>query len=169
MLTYPGGSAVTDNDLFDKEVMQFLRNWLREHRADMLLQFDQPLADYLANDALRDFFLTTRRPVQQLLKNESIAGHLARNDHFVYFDELTGEPLLASTEQRIYNLARRMDSEKMHIPFRSVHPKKQTESGDIAAVSTYPVGSDEIRYNSGNYFASARQTGTSLTKTANFV
>jgi hypothetical protein len=47
-----------------------------------------------------------------------------------------------------------MDSERMHVPFRSVHPNKQTEAGDIADISTYPVESEEIRYNSGNHFAS---------------
>lgn len=52
-----------------------------------------------------------------------------------------------------------MESERMHVPFRSVHPNKQTEAGDTADISTYPVDSEEIRYNSGNHFTSRPANG----------
>jgi hypothetical protein len=143
------------NHRFEREVYNFLHAWVQNHQGETLLQFDQPLAEYLANDALRDFFLNTQHPIQQLLKNRSIACHLGRRVRSVYFDPISGDPLLAPTEQRIYNLARRMDSERMHVPFRSVHPNKQTEAGDTADVSTYPIDSEEIRYNSGNHFISS--------------
>jgi hypothetical protein len=146
--------ANAGNYRFEWEIEKFLRAWVHNHEDKTLLQFDQPLDEYLANNALRDFFLTTRHPVQALLKNRAIACHLGRRAAAVYFDPVSGEPLLAHTEQRIYNLARRMDSERMHIPFRSVQPKKQTEAGDIADVSTYAAGCKEVYYNSGNYFAS---------------
>ncbi|GAA4339070.1 hypothetical protein GCM10023149_49520 [Mucilaginibacter gynuensis] len=150
--------AEANNTRFEQEVYNFLRVWVHNHEDETLLQFDQPLDEYLANDALRDFFLNTQHPIQKLLQNRSIASHLGRRARNVYFDPITGDPLLARTEQRIYNLARRMDSEQMHIPFRSVHPNKQTEAGDIADISTYPEES-EIRYNSGNHFTSRPANG----------
>jgi hypothetical protein len=151
--------AEAANSSFEGEVYHFLRTWVQNHEDKTLLQFDQPLDEYLANDALRDFFLNTSHPIQQLLKNRSIACHLGRRVRSVYFDPISGDPLLASTEQRIYNLARRMDSEQMHVPFRSVHPNKQTEAGDTAEISTYPTESGEIRYNSGNHFTSRPANG----------
>jgi hypothetical protein len=151
--------AEADNSSFDGEVYHFLHTWVQNHEDKTLLQFDQPLDEYLANDALRDFFLNTRHPIQRLLKNRPIACHLGRRARAVYFDPISGDPLLAVTEQRIYNLARRMDSEQMHVPFRSVHPNKQTEAGDTADISTYPTGSEEIRYNSGNHFSSRPANG----------
>jgi hypothetical protein len=117
------------------------------------------LEEYLVNDALRDFFLSTPHPLQKLLKNIFIACHLGRRSWDVYFDPATGDPLLAASEQRIYNLARRMDSEYVHVPFRSVQPNKQTAAGDTADISTYPFESDEIRYNSGNHFTSRPANG----------
>lgn len=151
--------AEAANRSFEWEVRNFLCAWVYNHEDKTLLQFDQPLDEYLANDALRDFFLNTRHPIQRLLKNRPIACHLGRRARSVYFDPVTGDPLLAPTEQRIYNLARRMDSERMHVPFRSVHPNKQTEAGDTADISTYPEGSEEIRYNSGNHFSSRPANG----------
>ncbi len=151
--------AEAANRCFEREVYRFLRAWVHEHGDKTLLQFDQPLDEYLANDALRDFFLNTQRPIEQLLKNRFIACHLGRRVKRVYFDPVNGDPMLAPTEQRIYNLARRMDSERLHIPFRSVHPNKQTEAGDTADISNYPPDSEEIRYNSGNHFASRPANG----------
>lgn len=146
--------AEANNHRFDREVYRFLRDWVQDHRAETLLQFDQPTDQYLANDALRDFFLNSRHPVQMLLKDQLIAAHLGRGEHEVYFDQVSGDPLLSPIEQRIYNLARRMDSERMHVPFRSVQSNKQTEAGDTACITTYPEGSEELRYNSGNHFTS---------------
>ncbi|MEO3406803.1 hypothetical protein AAFN85_22995 [Mucilaginibacter sp. CAU 1740] len=141
------------NFFFDQEVHLFLREWVNGHQDNTLLQFEQPLEEYIANDALRDFFLNTRHPIQQLLKNRFISCHLGRRPKVVYFDPVSGDPLLAVTEQRIYNLARRMDGENMHVPFLSIHPNKQTEAGDTADINTYPIGSD-LCYNSGNHFMS---------------
>lgn len=152
--TYTKELAEAKNHCFDGEVYSFLRAWHLDHDEETLLRFDQSLEEYLLNDALRDFFLHARHPVQELLKNVYIAAHLGRCAESVYFDEITGDPLLALTEQRIYNLARRMDSERMHVPFRSVHPNKQTEAGDTAEISSYPEGSELVRYNSGNHFSS---------------
>jgi hypothetical protein len=146
--------AEAANRRFDREIQRFLRAWIRLHDELTFLQFDQTLEQYVANDALRDFFLHTEQPFQALLKNRLIARHLGRRAEMVHFDPISGDPLLARTEQRIYNLARRMDSEQMHIPFRSVQPNKQTAAGDTADIHTYPVGSEEIRYNSGNHFTS---------------
>ncbi|TCD12123.1 hypothetical protein EZ449_03645 [Pedobacter frigidisoli] len=146
--------AETTNNRFEREVYEFLREWILNHEDRILLQFDQPVDEYLVNDALRDFFLNTQHPIQKLLTNPFIASHLGRCVESVYFDPISGDPLLAATEQRIYNLARRMDSQQMHVPFRSVHPNKQTEAGDTANISTYPPNSEEIRYNSGNHFTS---------------
>jgi hypothetical protein len=151
--------AEAANRFFEHEIYRFLYLWARDHRENTLLQFDQPLEVYLTNDALRDFFLTTPHPVQQLLSNRFIARHLGRRARGVYFDPVTGDPLLSNTEQRIYNLARRMDSERMHVPFRSVHPNKQTEAGDNADISTYPPDCELIRYNSGNHFTSRPANG----------
>jgi len=142
------------NRSFEREVYKFLSTWVQDNEDKTMLRFDQTLDEYLANDAWRDFFLHTQHPIQQLLKNRFITCHLGRRAGGVYFDPVSGDPLLAPTEQRIYNLARRMDSERMHVPFRSVHPNKQTIAGDTAAISTYPVDSEEIRYNSGNHFTS---------------
>ncbi|MHA4895016.1 hypothetical protein ACXZ1K_09700 [Pedobacter sp. PWIIR3] len=151
--------AEKTNIRFDNEVYRFLRNWAVKNQEKPLLQFDQPLDEYLRNDALRDFFLNTTHPIQKLLRHRFIARHLGRRAKRVYFDPVTGDPLLAITEQRIYNLARRMDSERMHVPFRSVHPNKQTETGDTAHIDTYPPESEEIRYNSGNHFTSRPANG----------
>ncbi|TSJ40995.1 hypothetical protein FO440_14775 [Mucilaginibacter corticis] len=142
------------NARFERKMKKYLRKWVRNHEERTLLKFDQPPKDYLANDALRDFFLSTGQPLLKLLKHRFAARHLSRPASEVYFDEVTGDPLFAPSEQRIYNLARRMDSERMHIPFRSVHPVKQTAAGDTAPIDTYPPESQEIRYNSGNHFSS---------------
>ena len=152
--TFTKEIALAANYSFDRKVYQFLRTWVEEHADKTLLQFNQTLDEYLVNDALRDFFMNTQHPIQQLLKNRFIACHLGRRVGSVYFDPVSGDPLLAGIEERIYNLARRMDSERMHVPFRSVHPNKQTEAGDTADVSSYPADSEEIRYNSGNHFTS---------------
>lgn len=146
--------AEAANRRFDREIQRFLRLWVKVHDELTILQFDQTMDQYLANDALRDFFLHTAQPFQVILKNRFIAKHLGRRAELVHFDPVSGDPLLARTEQRIYNLARRMDSEQMHIPFRSVQPNKQTVAGDTADINTYPEGSEEIRYNSGNHFTS---------------
>lgn len=151
--------AEAANRGFEQEVYRFLREWVQNHADKTLLQFDQTLEQYLSNDALRDFFLNTQHPIQQLLQNHFIATHLGRSVENVYFNPINGDPLLALTEQRIYNLARRMDSERMHVPFRSIHPNKQTEAGDTADISTYPAESEEIRYNSGNHFISRPANG----------
>jgi hypothetical protein len=150
------GSAAADsaNAGFESIVLRFLREWVKGHGEFLLLRFDQSLEEYLAGDALRDFFLTTSRPLQELLKDEQIARHLGRDVSLVYFDPVSGDPLFAKAEQRIYNLARRMDSERMHVPFRSVHPLKQTTFGDLADIASYPPNAEEVRYNSGNHFAS---------------
>jgi hypothetical protein len=145
--------AVAANHNFELQVYQLLSGWVSQHDSETLLRFDQPLEKYLVNDGLRDFFLSVTHPLQQLLQHSSIAHHLGRSIDEVYFDPINGDPLFSVSEQRIYNLARRMDSEQMDIPFRSVHPSKQTEAGDIADIGTYPVES-EIRYNSGNHFTS---------------
>jgi len=152
--------AEAANGCFEQEVYKFLRMWALNHEDDTLLRFDQPLNDYLENDALRDFFLSTQHPIQMMLENSIIATHLGRCADCVYFDEISGDPLFAPAEQRIYNLARRMDCESMHIPFRSVHPNKQTEAGDTADISTYPIDSEAVRYNSGNHFTSRPANGT---------
>lgn len=146
--------AEATNHFFEQEIQRFLRTWVLDHEDKTLLQFDQTLDEYLANDALRDFFLNTQHPIQKLLENPRVASHLSRNTRNVYYDPINGDPFLARSEQRIYNLARRMDSEEMHVPFRSVQPDKQTEAGDTADISTYPKDSEEIRYNSGNHFTS---------------
>ncbi|CAM4070027.1 hypothetical protein SAMN06265348_102242 [Pedobacter westerhofensis] len=146
--------AEAANRRFEREIQRFLRSWVKFNEHLTLLRFDQTMEQYLANDALRDFFLHTTHPIRELLKNRCIARHLGRRVEVVHFDPQSGDPLLAPTEQRIYNLARRMDSEQMHIPFRSVQPDKQTAAGDTADISTYPEGSEEIRYNSGNHFSS---------------
>jgi hypothetical protein len=146
--------AEATNHFFEQEIQRFLRTWVLDHEDKTLLQFDQTLDEYLANDALRDFFLNTQHPIQKLLENPRIARHLSRNTRNVYYNPINGDPFLARSEQRIYNLARRMDSEEMHVPFRSVQPDKQTEAGDTADINTYPPDSEEIRYNSGNHFTS---------------
>jgi hypothetical protein len=146
--------AEAANRRFEREIQRFLRTWIRLYDELTILQFDQTPDQYLANGALRDFFIHTDQPFQAMLKNRFIARHLGRRPEMVHFDPLSGDPLLSRTEQRIYNLARRIDSEQMHIPFRSVQPNKQTEAGDTADISSYPAGSEEIRYNSGNHFTS---------------
>lgn len=146
--------AVAANHKFELEIDQFLRNWVVQHENEMLLRFDQPLEEYLANDALRDFFLSSVHPLQQLLQQSTIASHLGRGVNEVYFDPICGDPLFSTFEQRIYNLARRMDSERMDIPFRTIQPSKQTEAGDTADISTYPIDCEQLRYNSGNHFTS---------------
>jgi hypothetical protein len=146
--------AIASNHFFEQEITRFLRLWVVKNEDQTLLRFDQTLEEYLANDALRDFFLNTAHPVQTLLENSRVAGHLARSIDQVFFDPINGDPLLAPSEQRIYNLSRRMDSEQMHVPFRSVQPNKQTEAGDTADIASYPEDSEELRYNSGNHFTS---------------
>ncbi|MEO6151481.1 MAG: hypothetical protein ABIP28_15025, partial [Mucilaginibacter sp.] len=152
-------AAAAANFNFERDIYLFLRNWVDRHEGETLLRVDQPLEEYLGADALRDFFLNSTHPLQQLLQHSTIAGHLGRNEAEVYFDPTTGDPLFAPSEQRIYNLARRMDSEKMDIPFRSVHPCKQTATGDTADISTYPAESEQLRYNSGNHFSSRPANG----------
>jgi hypothetical protein len=152
-------TAEAANHNFELEVYGFLRKWVCEHESEMLLRFDQSLDEYLSNNALRDFFLHSVHPLKQLLQQNAIACHLIRGVDEVYFDPISGDPLLAPAEQRIYNLAHRMDSERMHVPFRSVQPAKQTEAGDTADIATYPTESENLRYNSGNHFTSRPANG----------
>ena len=152
-------TAEAANRNFELEMHDFLRNWIFQHESKTLLRFDQSLDEYLSNNALRDFFLHSVHPLKQLLQQNSIARHLSRGADQVYFDPTSGDPLLAPAEQRIYNLAHRMDSERMHVPFRSVQPVKQTEAGDTADIATYPPESENIRYNSGNHFTSRPANG----------
>lgn len=147
-------AAVAANCNFEHEIYNFLQAWVDNSEEKTLLRFEQPLDMYLSNDALRDFFLNTQFPLQQLLKNSAIAAHLGRCTQSVHFDSVSGDPLLSATEERIYNLARRMDAEQMHVPFRFMHPNKQTDAGNSADISTYPVDSEEVRYNSSNHFTS---------------
>ncbi|TWR27309.1 hypothetical protein FPZ42_06615 [Mucilaginibacter achroorhodeus] len=147
-------TAEAANCNFNLEVQSFLRKWVIRYQTEMPLRFDQSLEEYLSNNALRDFFLHSAHPLKQLLQEGCIARHLVRGIDHVHFDPVSGDPLFATAEQRIYNLAHRIDSENMHVPFRSVQPAKQTEAGDIADISTYPPESDRLRYNSGNHFAS---------------
>jgi hypothetical protein len=158
-LMYTKERAEIANADFEFEVNHFLRNWISQHEGETLLRFDQSLEEYLSNDALRDFFLHSVHPLKQLLRQRVIASHLGRSVSEVYFNPTSGDPFFSSIEQRIYNLAHRMDSEKMHIPFRSIHPCKQTEAGDNSDISTYPVESEQIRYNSGNHFTSRPANG----------
>ena len=152
-------TAEAANDHFESEVHGFLRNWISQQESETLLRFDQSIDEYLSNNALRDFFLHSGHPLTQLLQHSPIASHLGRGANEVYFDPTSGDPLFAPAEQRIYNLAHRIDMERMHIPFRSVQPAKQTEAGDTAEVATYPAGSEQIRYNSGNHFTSRPANG----------
>lgn len=147
------------NQRFENTMHRFLKRWAKTNGQATLLRFDQPLGDYLQGDALRDFFLSTSHPMHELLKHTVIAKHLGRSVRRVYFDPVTGDPLFAVTEQRIYNLARRLDSEKMQVPFRSVQPNKQTPEGDTADIASYPEQSDTLRYNSGNHFSSRPANG----------
>ncbi|MDN3551174.1 hypothetical protein [Mucilaginibacter aquaedulcis] len=145
--------AEAKNVRFEKKMYRLLRTWVKNNPDKALLQFDQSLDEYLANNALRDYFLCTETPLRKLLLNRFVADHLGRTITKVYFDQVTGDPVFSPSEQRLYNLARRMSCEKMHIPFRSIHPLKQTEAGDNADIETYPLES-EVRYNSGNHFTS---------------
>ncbi len=154
LCTCAEAKALAANLGFEQEMHQFLRTWVQQEEDKTLLRFERPLLEYLAEDALRDFFLNTPHPLQQLIKVPQIAAHLGRGINEVYFDVESGDPLLSPTERRIYNLARRMDSELMHVPFRFIQPNKQTETGDDADITTYPVDSEELRYNSGNHFTS---------------
>lgn len=159
LLTCIKATAEAANLNFERELYCFLHKWVNQHEDETLLRFDQPLAEYLENNALRDFFLISSQPLQQLLQHTAIASHLVRDAAGVYFDPISGDPLFARFEQRIYNLARRMDGKTMDVPFRSVQSNKQTEAGDTADISTYPVDSEEIRYNSGNHFTSRPANG----------
>ncbi|WP_053058197.1 hypothetical protein [Pedobacter sp. BMA] len=142
------------NMAFESDISSFLCAWMVKQSKPGLLRFDQDNSAYLENDALRDFFISSENPMGELLSDERIFLHLNRPEHLVYFDSISGDPLLSRSEQRIYNLARRMEHVEVHIPFRSVQPNKQTEVGDIADIETYPEDSAEVRYNSGNHFAS---------------
>lgn len=156
---YPRERAEADNLRFEQVVHQFLWEWVRVHQENKLFKLGQSLETYFANDALRDFFSNTKQPLPLLLKDRSIALHLGRRAQKVFFDPESGDPLLSTAEQRIYNLARKLNGERLHIPFRSVQVNKQTEMGDIADISTYPNGSELLRYNSGNHFASRPANG----------
>ncbi|MBE7175323.1 MAG: hypothetical protein INR69_02915 [Mucilaginibacter polytrichastri] len=146
-------AAVAGNALFDREVGIFIDAW-RNARAGLPDEHqDNVLLPCGNDDALHDFFRCAENPLQHLLSHAAIAAHLSRPAENVFFDPESGDPLLASFEQRIYNLARRLSDESAHVPFRSIHPHKQTPAGDNALISSYPADS-EIRYNSGNHFAS---------------
>ncbi|QXV63639.1 hypothetical protein INP83_10970 [Mucilaginibacter sp. 21P] len=146
--------AQAANYNFDLAVQSFLRIWVSQYESKTLLRFDQSLEEYLTNNALRDFFLHSENPLKELLQSDVIARHLSRRADEVYFDEVSRDPLFAKAEQRIYNLAHRLSSERLHVPFRSVQPAKQTEPGDTANIASYPPDSENLRYNSGNHFTS---------------
>ena len=147
------------NMAFESEVSSFLSAWMiRQNKPEILTSHSQSRS-YLGYGALRDFFSISGNPMGELLDVDSIFNHLNRAEHLVYFDPISSDPLFSRAEQRIYNLARRLDKAEINIPFRSVQVNKQTEFGDIAEICTYPSDSEELRYNSGNHFASRPANG----------
>ena len=156
------------NMAFESDISSFLNAWMIKQSTPGLIQFDQRNEAYLENDALRDFFISSENPMEELLSNDSIFFHLNRPEHLVHFDTFSGDPLFSRSEQRIYNLARRMEQVAGHIPFRSVQPNKQTEAGDIADIKTYPEDSEELRYNSGNHFTSRPANANVFTQNSEF-
>jgi hypothetical protein len=147
-------AAEAANIQFDLDINELLLAWQNRYKEKMLIEFGQLREQDPAIDALQELFLYEQHPLGQLLENSSVARHLGRNEADVYFDPTSGDPLFSAMEQRVYNLARRIDSERMHVPFRCVHPYKQTEAGDTADINSYPVDSELVRYNSGNHFIS---------------
>ena len=72
------------NDIFDDEVLTYLRRWA--------ISDDEV---YLSTDALRDYFLLAQNPLHTLLQQDAIGSHLGRHFEEVYFDSTTGDPLLS--------------------------------------------------------------------------
>ncbi len=89
--------AEAANSLFEYEIYKFLKRWTRYHPDKTLLRFNRPLDEYLAQDALIDFFLHSKKPLLKLLNTRAIANHLGRAADVVYFDPITSDPLLAPT------------------------------------------------------------------------
>ena len=143
--------ATTANNGFDIAVKHFLRKWIE---SNALAADTDSLEDFINNGALREFFKRTDEPFQALLTDKTIARHLCRTHHEVYFDPETKEPLLSPYETRIYNLA--AHRQDFGIPYRFIPLSRQGNHGDRAQEHELPENKQDRDMDIGDLFATRR-------------
>lgn len=154
--------ALTANLMFDDSVKRFLRNWTDEHPG-LLSIHENPVGTtentFREGDALHAFFSFSENPLAQLLEQPTIAQHLLRPYSAVYFQPDAYEPLLATFEQRIYNLA--SHQVPLAVPFRYSSRNRQGQYGQTLGPDDLPP--NQWKEDIGVYFGTRRSDQIALT------
>lgn len=157
---YSQEQAQQQNVQFDEQVKAFLRDWLQKgspEGADME-NHQQAIEEFINGGALREYFKRHEDPFQKLLENKSIARHLYRKHHQVYFDPVTHEPALSQFESRIYNLS--AHRQHLQIPYRFIPISRQGSNGDRATNEELAPELQGKDNDIGDYFATRRADET---------
>lgn len=153
-LPYTGTQAQRDNERFDHAVEAFLRRWITDGSGQSTTEENNSVEEFIAGGALREYFKRHHDPLELLLRDPIIAQHLGRNHLRVHFDPVTGQPMLAKFEARIYNLA--AHREHLQIPYRYTPTKRQGAFGDSAERHEWSEEEAKKGPNIGDYFGTRR-------------
>lgn len=157
--SYTQQQASEANHAFDQAVRQFLHQWIEQGTAaDTEHAYEGNLQDFVQQGALRSFFKHHDDALERLLSHDTLARHLLRPANEVYFEPDAYEPLLATFERRIYNLA--AHREHREVPFRYSSPNRQGAYGDSIGLSDLPP--EQAREDIGYYFGTRRSDNTAL-------
>jgi hypothetical protein len=147
------------NNAFDHVVKQFLREWIDHSTVEgSHIEADPDTDLFIEHGALRSFFKHTDDALERLLRNDAIARHLLRPISEIFFENDAYEPMLATFEKRIYNLA--AHREHLEVPFRYSPASRQGTHGDtVGLFDNEGLPKEDI----GMYFGTRRSDTTALT------
>lgn len=158
---YTQQQAEQANSLFDNAVRQYLRDWIEQGVAsgsDQRPEAQADLEEFIQHGALRVFFKHHPDALERLLQQDDIARHLLRPHTEVFFQRDAYEPLLATFERRIYNLA--AHREHLEVPFRYSPMSRQDNYGNSVSLADMPA--ESVREDIGCYFGTRRSDATAL-------
>ena len=156
---YTIDQAEAANDAFDRNVKQFLRDWIEQGTVSTKsLEGDEDTDMFIEHGALRSFFKHRDDAFERLLEQDHIARHLLRPIDEVYFQGDAYEPLLAKYEKRIYNIA--AYRENLEVPFRYSPFSRQGDHGDT--LQLIDANGNHEREDIGVYFGTRRTDSTAL-------
>ncbi len=151
--------AEATNNVFDRAVKQFLRDWIEQGTVSTKSpEGDEDTEEFIEHGALRSFFKHREDAFERLLEQEQIARHLLRPIDEVYFQDDAYEPLLAKFEKRIYNIA--AHREHLEVPFRYSPFSRQGAHGDTLQLAD--LTGDQRNEDIGVYFGTRRTDSTAL-------
>lgn len=148
------------NYAFDLSVKQYLRTWIEQ--GTVATNSTDPESDtaenFVEHGALRSFFKYRDDAFELLLEDDAIARHLLRPVNEVYFENDAYEPMLATFEKRIYNLA--AHREHFEVPFRYSPASRQGAHGDT--IPLLEIATGQVKEDIGMYFGTRRSDATAL-------